>query len=97
MLKLFKTGVVRGSTHTAQGQEAVTVGMAAATVPSDWVVITYRSHHREHRGHVLLSTWVDMGREAEVTVKGVGGWTGRLRGWLRVSCVRPVGATARYL
>lgn len=45
---LFAEGVVRGTTHTAQGQEAVAVGIAAAIRPTDMVTCTYRGH-----GHAL--------------------------------------------
>jgi acetoin:2,6-dichlorophenolindophenol oxidoreductase subunit alpha len=45
---LFADGLVAGSTHTCQGQEAVAVGIAAATRPTDPVVCTYRGH-----GHAL--------------------------------------------
>jgi pyruvate dehydrogenase E1 component alpha subunit len=45
---LFAEGLVAGSTHTCQGQEAVAVGIAAATRPTDPVVCTYRGH-----GHAL--------------------------------------------
>lgn len=45
---LFAQGLVSGTTHTSQGQEAVAVGLAAATRPSDIVCCTYRGH-----GHAL--------------------------------------------
>lgn len=45
---LFAQGLVSGTTHTSQGQEAVAVGVAAATRPSDYVCCTYRGH-----GHAL--------------------------------------------
>jgi len=48
ILKLFADGLVPGTTHTAQGQEAVSVAVAGATEPSDWVTCTYRGH-----GHAL--------------------------------------------
>jgi pyruvate dehydrogenase E1 component alpha subunit len=46
--ELFATGLVAGSTHTCQGQEAVSVGIAAALRPTDVVCCTYRGH-----GHAL--------------------------------------------
>lgn len=46
--QLFADGVVHGTTHTAQGQEAVAVGVAAALRPTDQVTCTYRGH-----GHAL--------------------------------------------
>lgn len=42
--KLFGEGEVRGSTHLANGQEAVAVGVARATRPDDIVTCTYRGH-----------------------------------------------------
>ena len=41
---LFAEGLVHGTTHTAQGQEAVAVGIAAAARPTDLVTCTYRGH-----------------------------------------------------
>ena len=45
---LFAQGLVSGTTHTSQGQEAVAVGVAAATRPTDYACCTYRGH-----GHAL--------------------------------------------
>lgn len=41
---LFNDGHVRGSTHLSIGQEAVSVGLAAASRPTDKFVCTYRGH-----------------------------------------------------
>lgn len=41
---LFLEGIVHGTTHLCQGQEAVAVGIAAATRPTDSVACTYRGH-----------------------------------------------------
>lgn len=41
---LFLEGLVAGTTHTCQGQEAVAVGLAAVTRPGDIVSCTYRGH-----------------------------------------------------
>lgn len=46
--RLFSEGEVRGSTHLCNGQEAVAVGIAAATRVDDMVTCTYRGH-----GHAL--------------------------------------------
>ncbi|MFC4948853.1 thiamine pyrophosphate-dependent dehydrogenase E1 component subunit alpha [Pseudonocardia sp. GCM10023141] len=46
--ELFAAGLVSGSTHTCQGQEAVSVGIAAVARPSDQLVCTYRGH-----GHAM--------------------------------------------
>ncbi|MCY3786042.1 MAG: thiamine pyrophosphate-dependent dehydrogenase E1 component subunit alpha [bacterium] len=45
---LFAEGLVHGTTHTCQGQEAVAVGVASALRPTDVVCCTYRGH-----GHAL--------------------------------------------
>jgi len=45
---LFSEGHVRGSTHLANGQEAVAVGIAREIDPDDIVTCTYRGH-----GHAL--------------------------------------------
>lgn len=42
---LFSRGLVRGTTHLANGQEAVAVGTAAALRPEDLILCTYRGHH----------------------------------------------------
>jgi len=42
---LFMSGVVKGTTHLAAGQEAVAVGASAALRPDDYVFATYRGHH----------------------------------------------------
>ena len=44
VMEIFAEGLIPGTTHTCQGQEAVCVGVAAATRPTDIVVCTYRGH-----------------------------------------------------
>ena len=44
IVQLFMDGHVRGSTHTTQGQEAVTVALASVLEPTDLVTCTYRGH-----------------------------------------------------
>ncbi len=44
ILELFGEGLIPGTTHTSQGQEAVCVAIAAATRPTDTVACTYRGH-----------------------------------------------------
>ncbi len=46
--ELFATGLVAGSTHTCQGQEAVSVGIASVLRVTDLVGCTYRGH-----GHAM--------------------------------------------
>lgn len=45
---LFGEGLIHGTTHTCQGQEAVSIGLALAARPTDSVCCTYRGH-----GHAL--------------------------------------------
>ena len=47
-MSLFHEGLISGTMHTCQGQEAVAVGVAAALRPTDTVTCTYRGH-----GHAL--------------------------------------------
>src|SRR4029453_17743667 len=42
---LFMSGLVKGTTHLAAGQEAIAVGASAALRPDDYVFATYRGHH----------------------------------------------------
>src|SRR3954452_16819960 len=46
--RLFAQGLVRGTTHLCQGQEAVSVGACSALDEGDTMTCTYRGH-----GHVL--------------------------------------------
>lgn len=48
VVELFFEGKVAGTTHTCQGQEAVSVGIAAVARPTDTVACTYRGH-----GHAM--------------------------------------------
>ncbi len=43
--ELHRDGKAWGTTHCADGQEAVAVGLAAAARPEDAVVCTHRTHH----------------------------------------------------
>jgi TPP-dependent pyruvate/acetoin dehydrogenase alpha subunit len=42
--RLFAEGLIRGTTHLGQGQEAVSVGACFATRPGDTMTCTYRGH-----------------------------------------------------
>ncbi len=44
VIEMFKDGQVPGSTHTSQGQEAISVSLATATDVHDQVTCTYRGH-----------------------------------------------------
>lgn len=71
--KLFAEGHVRGSTHLANGQEAVAVGVARATDADDVVTCTYRGH-----GHALALGVTPLGVIAEICgrVAGCAGGVG---------------------
>ena len=43
-MNLYLEGLIAGSMHTGQGQEAVAVGVAASLRPTDFVTCTYRGH-----------------------------------------------------
>jgi acetoin:2,6-dichlorophenolindophenol oxidoreductase subunit alpha len=43
-MNLYLEGLISGSMHTGQGQEAVAVGVAASLRPTDTVTCTYRGH-----------------------------------------------------
>ena len=42
--ELFMEGLIQGTTHLCQGQEAVSVGAIAALEERDYLTITYRGH-----------------------------------------------------
>lgn len=42
--RLFADGLVHGTTHTCQGQEALDIALAAVLEPTDTVCCTYRGH-----------------------------------------------------
>src|SRR3954454_4857127 len=71
--KLFAEGHIRGSTHLASGQEAVSVGIARAIDPDDIVTCTYRGH-----GHALALGVTPEGVIGEICgrVIGCGGGLG---------------------
>src|SRR5690606_39691501 len=55
---LFMSGLVKGTTHLAAGQEAVAVGASAALRPDDYVFATYRGHHQDRKSTRLNSSHV---------------------------------------
>ena len=42
--RMFTQGLVRGTTHLCQGQEAVSGGVCGALAPGDTMTCTYRGH-----------------------------------------------------
>jgi acetoin:2,6-dichlorophenolindophenol oxidoreductase subunit alpha len=71
---LFMQGLVAGTTHLAQGQEAIPVGAISAIGPDDYLTITYRGHaHALARGVDVEAAFAElMGRETGLC-KGRGG------------------------
>jgi TPP-dependent pyruvate/acetoin dehydrogenase alpha subunit len=72
--ELFQQGLVEGTTHLCQGQEATIVGAVSAMAPDDYMTITYRGHgHALARGMRPESAFAElMGRESGCC-RGVGG------------------------
>ena len=64
---LFREGLVPGTTHLCQGQEAVAVGVAAAMQPGDYSTYTYRGH-----GHVLARGMTPEKAFAEIMGRATG-------------------------
>jgi pyruvate dehydrogenase E1 component alpha subunit len=73
---MFAEGLVHGSTHTCQGQEAVSVSLATAAGPNDAVTCTYRGH-----GHALalgMTPEQVMGEVLGKTLGSIGGVGGSM-------------------
>lgn len=72
--ELFAEGLVIGTTHTVQGQEAVSIGIAMAARPTDMVAATYRSHGIAlSLGMTPLSAMAEILGRSAGSVGGVGG------------------------
>jgi pyruvate dehydrogenase E1 component alpha subunit len=72
--QLFTDGHVRGSTHLANGQEAVAVGIARSLSPDDVVTCTYRGHgHALALGVTPLEVLAEICGRAAGCAEGVGG------------------------
>ncbi len=72
--ELFLEGLIHGTTHLAQGQEAVCVGAVAAIGPDDYMTITYRGHgHALARGIPMEACFAELMGRATGCCKGVGG------------------------
>lgn len=71
---LYEKGLVHGSTHLCDGQEAVAVGFAASLRPSDYSTYTYRGHgHALARGMSPEAAFAEiLGRDTGVN-RGKGG------------------------
>jgi acetoin:2,6-dichlorophenolindophenol oxidoreductase subunit alpha len=72
--ELFMEGLVEGTTHLCQGQEAVSVGAIAALRDDDYLTITYRGHgHALARGVSMESCFAELMGRSTGCCKGVGG------------------------
>jgi acetoin:2,6-dichlorophenolindophenol oxidoreductase subunit alpha len=71
---LFMQSLVSGTTHLAQGQEAVAVGVAHAMRPDDYSTYTYRGHHHAlARGLDLEAAFAELLGRATGINHGKGG------------------------
>lgn len=72
--ELYLQGLIPGTTHLCQGQEAVSVGAVSTLSPDDYLTITYRGHgHALARGMDIEAAFAElMGRTSGVC-RGLGG------------------------
>jgi acetoin:2,6-dichlorophenolindophenol oxidoreductase subunit alpha len=71
---LYMKGLIHGTTHLCQGQEAVSVGVAKALQKNDYVSMTYRGHgHAIARGMEVTSIFSELMGRATGINKGKGG------------------------
>jgi len=74
ILELFQEGLVPGTVHQYQGQEAVAVGVCAELRPEDVITSTHRSHgHAIARGLSLREIAAELWGKAEGCCHGKGG------------------------
>jgi acetoin:2,6-dichlorophenolindophenol oxidoreductase subunit alpha len=72
--ELFMDGLIQGTTHLCQGQEAVAVGSVAALRDDDYLTITYRGHgHALARGLPMEACFAELMGRSTGCCKGVGG------------------------
>ena len=72
--ELFLEGLIQGTTHLCQGQEAVCVGAVAALRPDDYLTITYRGHgHALARGMSPEAAFAELMGRSTGCCHGVGG------------------------
>jgi pyruvate dehydrogenase E1 component alpha subunit len=72
--ELFMDGLVEGTTHLCQGQEAVPVGAVSAMREDDYMTITYRGHgHALARGVPVEACFAELMGRTTGCCKGVGG------------------------
>jgi pyruvate dehydrogenase E1 component alpha subunit len=72
--ELFMDGLVEGTTHLCQGQEAVSVGAVNALNADDYLTITYRGHgHALARGMSAEAAFAELMGRSDGCCHGVGG------------------------
>lgn len=72
--ELFQEGLIEGTTHLCQGQEAVSVGALAALTELDYVTTTYRGHgHALARGMTPMAAFGELMGRRSGCCHGVGG------------------------
>ena len=72
--EIYMQGLVPGSVHLCQGQEAVSVGACGALTTDDWLVCTYRGHHHAlSRGVGLEAFFAEIMGRANGVCGGMGG------------------------
>jgi TPP-dependent pyruvate/acetoin dehydrogenase alpha subunit len=72
--ELFVEGLVRGTSHLATGQEAISAGFAAAMRPDDYTFCTYRGHnHVISRGASMAGVMGELMGRAGGLMGGKGG------------------------
>ena len=72
--ELFMEGLIQGTTHLCQGQEAVSVGAVSAMGPDDYLTITYRGHgHALTRGVSMEACFAELMGRSTGCCQGVGG------------------------
>lgn len=72
--ELFMEGLIHGTTHLCQGQEAVCVGAISALRDDDYLTITYRGHgHALMRGVSMEACFAELMGRTSGCCRGVGG------------------------
>lgn len=72
--ELFKAGLIHGTTHLANGQEASHVGLCMALGKNDWIVPTHRCHgFTIAKGSSAFAMFSEMLGSAHGLAKGLGG------------------------
>lgn len=72
--ELFMQGLIEGTTHLCQGQEAISVGAVGALEEQDYLTITYRGHgHALARGLSMDAAFAELMGRSTGCCAGVGG------------------------